>query len=90
VVSTRSVDGHTGRLVNDNQIIVFVDDTDRSAGHGRFVAVGGMRDNLAVLDDSISAGGLAVDADQTVIECGPLLDISLASTATLRASQWTG
>ena len=73
VVSTRSVDGHTGRLVNDN--------TDRSAGHGRFVAVGGMRDNLAVLDDSISAGGLAVDADQAVIECGPLIDILLALTA---------
>ena len=75
VVSTRSVDGHTGRLVNDNQVIVFVDDTDRSAGNGGFVAVGGMRDNLAILDDSISAGGLAVDADQAVIECGPLSDI---------------
>jgi acyl-CoA hydrolase len=75
VVSTRSVDGHTGWLINDDQVIVFVDNTDRSAGHGRFVAVGGMRDNLAVLDDSISAGRLAVDADQAVIECGPLLNI---------------
>jgi hypothetical protein len=72
VVSTSGVDGHTGWLVNDNQIIVFVDDTDRSAGHGRFVAVGGMRDNLAVLDDSISAGGLAVDTDQAIIECRSL------------------
>jgi hypothetical protein len=75
VVSTRSVDGHTGRLVNDNQVIIFVDDTDWSAGHSGFVAVGGMRDDLAILDDSISACGLAVDADQAVIECSPLIDI---------------
>lgn len=75
VVAARSVDGHAGRLIDDNQVIIFVDDTDRSAGHGGFVAVGGMGDDLAVLDDGVSASGLAVDADQAVVECGPLLDI---------------
>jgi hypothetical protein len=72
VVSTSGVDGHTGWLVNDNQVIVFVDNTDGSTGHCGFVAVGGMRDDLAVLDDSISAGGLAVDTDQAIIECRSL------------------
>jgi hypothetical protein len=36
------------------------------------VAVGGMGDDLAVLDDGVSTSGLAVDADQAVVECGPL------------------
>lgn len=72
VVSTSGVDGHTGWLVNDNQVVVFVDNTDGSTGHCGFVAVGGMRDDLAVLDDGISASGLAVDTDQAIIECRPL------------------
>lgn len=72
MVSARGVNGHTGRFVNDDQVIVFVDDADWGAGHGGFMAVGGMRDDLAVLDDGVSAGGFAIDADQAVIECRPL------------------
>lgn len=83
VVSTSSVDGHTSRLVNDNQVLVFVNDTDRSAGDCGLVAVGGVRDNLAVLDDGIPACGLAVHADQAVVECGSLKNITLASNARL-------
>lgn len=39
VVSTGRMDWDAGRLVDDNHVVVFVDDTNRLSGHRRFVTV---------------------------------------------------
>lgn len=67
VVATSGVDGHTGGLVNDNQIVILVDDTNLFPGDGGFVTVQSMRDDLAVLDDGIGASRRAVDGNKAIL-----------------------
>lgn len=67
MVATGGVDGHTGRLINDNQIVIFVDNTNLFPSNWRLVTVQGMRDDLAVLDNGIGASRRAVDGDKAIL-----------------------
>lgn len=57
------VDGNTSGFINDKQIICLVDDADVVACDGWFVAMEGMRDDLAVFEDGVGARGFAVYRD---------------------------
>lgn len=67
VVATGGVDGHTSGFINDNQIVIFVDNTNLFPGDGGFVTVQGMRDDLAVLDNGVGTSRRAVDGDEAIL-----------------------
>ena len=64
VVAAGGVDGYAGGFVDDDQVFVFVDDTNSLCGDGGFVAVEGVADDVAVLDVRVDGGQwLAVALD---------------------------
>ena len=68
VVAAGGVDGHAGGLINDEDVVVLVDDADGLAGDGGFMAVEGVGDDLAVLDDGVRTGRLPADGHLAVFE----------------------
>lgn len=66
MVPAGGVDGDARGLVNHNDIVVFVDDSNLVAGDGGFMAVEGMRDDFAVLDDGVGGRDFAVDGDLAI------------------------
>lgn len=60
VVAAGGVDGDAGGLVDDDEVVVFVDDADGLAGYGGFVAVEGVGDYGAVGHDCGWGRGFAV------------------------------
>lgn len=78
MVSTSGVNRHAGWFIDHNQVVVFVNDTDREGGHRGFMTMNGVRNLLAILDHGVSARRLAIDANEAVIErISLLLFISL-------------
>lgn len=63
VVASRRVHGDTRGLVDDDQVVVFMQDADGLCGAGRFVPVEGVRDGLAVLDGHAGCHDLPVHAE---------------------------
>ena len=51
IVPTRWVNRDTCWLVNDNHIVVFMNDANRLRCYGRLMAMQGVRDYVAILDD---------------------------------------
>jgi hypothetical protein len=66
VVSACSVDGNTSGLINDDESLIFVDDSDGKACNRRFVAVGSVGDDLAVLDDGFGVGSDTIDSHKAL------------------------
>ena len=62
------MDRHSGRLVDDDEAIVFVDYANGLSSHGRLMAVEGMRNDIAVLDDSVWFDLLAVQDDEAALD----------------------
>lgn len=50
VVPSCGMDGHAGGFIDYDQSVIFVHDSYRLGGDGRFVAVEGVGDDIAVLD----------------------------------------
>ena len=73
VVTAGRVDGDASGLVDDDYVAVFVDDTNRLGSHGGFVAVEGMGDDVAVLDNGVDRDGLAIEYDFAALD-GVLLE----------------
>lgn len=48
-------------LVNNHDVIVFVDDLDGLGCDGRFVTVHRVTNDIIVLDDSVHGGNLPID-----------------------------
>lgn len=51
VVAARRMYWYTSRLVDHDHIVVFVDNTNRLRGYGRFMTVQSMRDHVSVAYD---------------------------------------
>lgn len=68
VVSPCGMDRHTSRLVDDEHIIIFMDNSNVMSGHGRFMTMQRMRNNLAIFDHCVWAGDLAVHRDRPFLE----------------------
>ena len=56
MVTTSRVDRHTCRLVDHDDIIIFVDDADWRGSDGRLMSVCSMGYNVAILDRSSNGG----------------------------------
>lgn len=69
MISSSRVDRHTGRFVNDKQVIVFVNDANWETGDGWFVSMEGMRNDLAVSDDGLRTCWLAVNRNLARLNC---------------------
>lgn len=69
MISSSRVDRHTGRFVNDKQVIIFVNDANWETGDGRFVSMEGMGNDLAVSDDGLGACWLAVNRNLARLNC---------------------
>lgn len=65
MVPAGGVNGDTSWLVDDEELIVLVDDANRQAGDRGFVAVEGVGEDMAVLDDCCPGSRLAVYSDMT-------------------------
>jgi hypothetical protein len=76
MVSTSGVNRHAGWFIDHNQVVVFVNDTDREGSHRGFMTMNGVRNLLAILDHGVSARRLAIDANEAVVERISLLFIS--------------
>ena len=63
MVSSCAMDGDSSGLVDYDHVVIFVDYSNGSRAHGRFVSVGGMRDDCAVGDDSIEVRDFSADED---------------------------
>lgn len=77
MVAASRVDGHTRRLVNHDDVVVFVDDADWRSSDRRLMPVCGVGDYVAILDRG--SGGryrLAIEDDCTAfygIFLGPMM-----------------
>lgn len=62
VITTSRVHRNAGRLVDDYDIIIFVQNANRQGSNWGFVAVECVGDNIAVLDDIVDrSNGLSID-----------------------------
>lgn len=85
VVSAGRVDWYTCGLVDYDEVVAFVDDTDWLRRNGGFMTVAGVRDDLAVLDDRVAGCGLAIHGDETLIECPSLMNMLVHRCGSLGA-----
>ncbi len=53
VVAAGGMDGNAGGLGDDYYVVVFVDDANSLGGHGGFMSVEGVGDDVAVLDNGL-------------------------------------
>lgn len=70
MVAAGWVDGDAGGLVDDDDIVIFEDYFDGFVGDGGFVAVGVVRNVVAVVDDCGVRGSVfGVDEDLACFDC---------------------
>ena len=65
VIPTSGMNGNSGRFIDDDDIVIFVNDAYREACDGRFVSMKGMRNDLAILNHSVATGRFPIDGDET-------------------------
>lgn len=73
VVSAGGVDGYTCGLIDHDEVVAFVDNTNWLRGDGGFVTVAGVRDDLAVLDDRVAGRRLAIHSNEALVKCPSLI-----------------
>ena len=85
------MNGYAGRLVDDNQVIVLVDNADGLSSHGRFMTVEGVGDYIAVFDDYIDGGSvLAIEYYAATFYSVFLTLVSCACLSSLTSLMSTG
>jgi hypothetical protein len=59
---------HSGWLVDNNHVVIFVENLDRFCRHRRFVSMDGVRHQIAILEHIMLSNCLAIHRNQTGID----------------------